>query len=118
MRSAVTHPVLIATIRSAPTIACGASDGTPVHLEPAPIPNATTNAMRIRIVPAPSKDLLYSQHDLVALRPILHCKLVITIDVEGPLTRVQTIPGPIAATCSGELRKGEPLIRPSVICRR
>src|SRR5271156_424268 len=88
MRSAVTHSVLIATIRSAPTIACGASDGIPVHLEPAPIPNATSNAMRIRIVSAPSKYLLYSQHELIALRPILHCKLVISIDVKEPLTRV------------------------------
>src|SRR5258708_2850269 len=40
-RSAKTYPVLIATMRRAPTIACGARDGTPAHLEPAPIPNAT-----------------------------------------------------------------------------
>jgi hypothetical protein len=30
-------------------MACGARDGTPVHLEHAPIPNATVNAIKIFI---------------------------------------------------------------------
>lgn len=74
-------------------MACGAKDGTPVHLEAAPIPNATRNAITIFNFLPPSttvgsEDFFHPEYDLVALRPIPDAKLVIAVCVEEPFPGV------------------------------
>ena len=74
-------------------MACGARDGTPVHLEAAPIPHATINAIKILIFSSSnttfrSESLFYPQYELVPPRPILNAKLVIAVRIKVPFTRV------------------------------
>ena len=65
-----------------------------------------------------SEHFLYPQDELVAFRQVLGSDLMVGVDIEKPLARFTTAPGPIPPICSRTLGTGMPLMWASVICFR